>query len=357
MYNNDLGHEGSFGSSPVEVISKEPEQESSENLLDFQVMRQMARNLKHNTELSEKNRDAVLAEGAFRTSKYFDKSKVFDKASRITRIRYSEDVRQVDEEEGPYIKDTEGQLHNPKLIKAVPVGSKSVAPPPELKKGTYDNRIEQKKKLWPQARQIHRWLKTLPEGAANITITNKYKDDPSFKAALNPANVSLGFLRMGKDGNKDITKKPVAIVKLFEGWFVRKNPKDQIWFAVGTMPAAFKAKPDVEEQAPAAVAPAAPEPAPEPIPEPRRRLRGKLAPADRPVQRFMDALVRWLGAQPNRTATAAGIMRFLRRQEGFAQFVRQNPLYNRAASIVAENPETFTTVPGGSLRNPRIRLR
>ena len=107
----------------------------------------------------------------------------------------------------------------------MPVGSKSVAPPPA---GEYDDRIEQKKKLWPQARKIHQWLKTQPNGAANITITNKYKDDPEFQAALNPANVRLGFLRLGKDGLKDITKKPVAILKLLEGWFTRKNKKDQV---------------------------------------------------------------------------------------------------------------------------------
>ena len=215
-YNHALGHEGSFGSRPDEVISEKPKEESQDNLLDFQVMRQMARNLRHNTELNEKNRSAVLADGAFRTTKYFDKDKKFDKASRITRIRYSEDVHQVDGEDGPYIKDTKGELHNPKLLKAVSVGSKSVAPPPGLKKGEYDDRIEEKKKLWPQARKIHEWLKTLPDGAANITITNKYKDDPEFRAALNPANVRLGFLRLGKDGTKDITKKPVAILKLFE---------------------------------------------------------------------------------------------------------------------------------------------
>ena len=192
-YNHALGHEGSFGSRPDEVISKKPEEESQDNLLDFQVMRQMARNLRHNTELNEKNRSAVLADGAFRTTKYFDKDKKFDKASRITRIRYSEDVHQVDGEDGPYIRDTKGELHNPKLLKAVPVGSKSVAPPPGLKKGKYDDRIEEKKKLWPQARKIHQWLKTQPDGAVNITITNKYKDDPEFRAALNPANVRLGF--------------------------------------------------------------------------------------------------------------------------------------------------------------------
>ena len=212
-----------------------------------------------------------------------------DKASRITRIRYSEDVRQVDGEDGPYIKDTKGELHNPKLLKAVPVGSKSVAPPPGLKKGEFDDRIEEKKKLWPQARKIHQWLKTLPDGAANITITNKYKDDPEFRAALNPANVRLGFLRLGKDGTKDITKKPVAILKLFEGWFSRKNKKDQVWLAVGTMPAAFKAKPDV-----AAPAPAEPEPGDEPPRPSVARLRGKqsLPSPDEGFDRYLDSLLK-----------------------------------------------------------------
>ena len=65
-YNEKLGHEGSFGSRPIDVIAKNPKQESDENVLDFQVMRQMARNLRHNTELNEKNKDAVVADGAFR---------------------------------------------------------------------------------------------------------------------------------------------------------------------------------------------------------------------------------------------------------------------------------------------------
>ena len=38
-YNNALGHKGSFGSTPAEVISKEPRRETEDNALDFQVMR------------------------------------------------------------------------------------------------------------------------------------------------------------------------------------------------------------------------------------------------------------------------------------------------------------------------------
>ena len=141
-------------------------------------MRKMARGLQHNTKVNQKNRDALVAEGAFRPALYFDRTKKFDKASRITRIRYDEVVRDVDGEEGPYIRDAEGELFNPKLVKEVPAGSKDVRAPEELKKGTYADRVEQKKKLWPQARIIHAWLRTQPEGAANITITERYKDHP-----------------------------------------------------------------------------------------------------------------------------------------------------------------------------------
>ena len=71
------------------MIGENPDQESDTNLLDFQVMRQMARNLKHNTELNEKNRSAVVADGAHRRALRVALSK-FDKVSRITRLRYSE---------------------------------------------------------------------------------------------------------------------------------------------------------------------------------------------------------------------------------------------------------------------------
>ncbi len=33
--NERLGHEGSFGSKPVDVIGREPERESGDSLLDF----------------------------------------------------------------------------------------------------------------------------------------------------------------------------------------------------------------------------------------------------------------------------------------------------------------------------------
>ena len=65
VYNNRLGHEGSFGSPPVDVIGENPREKNEDNVLDFQVMRKMARGLKQNSELNKRNRDKVMGEGAF----------------------------------------------------------------------------------------------------------------------------------------------------------------------------------------------------------------------------------------------------------------------------------------------------
>ena len=164
----------------------------------------------------------------------------------------------------------------------------------------------------------------------------------------------LGFLRLGKDGNKDITKKPVAILKLFEGWFTRKNKKDQVWLAVGTMPAAFKAKPDV-----AAAEPEPEEPEEEEPPKPMVRLRGK-QPLERPDEgfdRYLESLLKWLRTKENRMATAAEVMRHLRRIPGFAAYARQHPFANRAANIVMNFSDVLELVSGGSFRNPKIRAK
>ena len=94
--------------------------------------------------------------------------------------------------------DTEGERYNPKLVKEVPVDSLDVRPPAELRKGTYDDRIKVKESLWPQARELHRWLKTQKDGAAHITITEKFKE--RFRPAL--AKAKIGFLKLRKPGGK-----------------------------------------------------------------------------------------------------------------------------------------------------------
>ena len=94
-YNEDLGHEGSFGSKATDVRGPEPDRLRDDNLVDFQVMRQMARNLVHNNLLNTENKDKAMAMGAFRHALDVKLSK-FDKASRITRLRYSQEVHQLD---------------------------------------------------------------------------------------------------------------------------------------------------------------------------------------------------------------------------------------------------------------------
>ena len=121
------------------------------------------------------------------------------------------------------------------------------------------------------------------------------------------------------------------------GRLTRKHKKDQVWLAVGTMPAAFKAKPDV-----AAPAPAEPE---EEEAEPPRpsvvRLRGKqsIPSPDEGFDPYLDSLLKWLRAKETRTTTAAEVMRHLRRIPGFATYARQHPCANRAANIVMNNSD------------------
>ena len=147
VYNNLLGHEGSFGSPPVDVIGENPREMSEDNVLDFQVMRKMARGLKQNSEQNQRNRDKVMGEGAFRHALPFWRDAV--KAGRNVRFKYSEKAHQVDGEDGPYVKDTEGKLYNPKLVRPVPPGSKSVEVPPELQAVGLEERTFSRKKMWP----------------------------------------------------------------------------------------------------------------------------------------------------------------------------------------------------------------
>ena len=60
VYNEDLGHESTFGSRPVDVIGPEPTGLREDNLVDFQAARKMARSLKHNTELNSRTRERLM---------------------------------------------------------------------------------------------------------------------------------------------------------------------------------------------------------------------------------------------------------------------------------------------------------
>jgi len=71
----------------------------------------------------------------------------------------------------------------------------------------------------------------------------------------------------------------------------------------------------------------------------------------------LDSLLKWLRGKEKRTATAAEVMRHLRRIPGFANYARQRPFANRAANIVMTNSDVLELVSGGSFRNPKIRAK
>ena len=138
-------------------------------------MRKMARNLKENTELNKRNRDEVMNEGAFRHSLPYWKAKY--QAGRNVVQKYSSAVHTLAGEEGPYVKDTEGNLYNPKLVNAVPVGSKDVRVPKDVQTAGLEKRTEARERLWAWARQIHAWLKQR-EPTSHLEITQEWKDMP-----------------------------------------------------------------------------------------------------------------------------------------------------------------------------------
>ena len=132
-----------------------------------------------------------------------------------------------------------------------------------------------------------------------------------------------------------------------------------MWLAKGTMPAAFKAKPDIEEsEENEASRPEAPPEAPRP---PVLRLRGKQNPqtfvnAEQEFRaRFLGPLRTWL--VPRRFAPAAAIIRHLREMRGFPSFARSFPFYAKASNIASQFPEALHVVPGGTTRNPRIAVK
>ena len=95
---------GSCGSKPTEVRGPEPNRLREDNVVDFQVMRQMARNLKHNDLLNTEKKDDAMAMGAFRHQLGYWKGK-FDVGNRTLQMKWSQALHRVDDEQGPDIAD------------------------------------------------------------------------------------------------------------------------------------------------------------------------------------------------------------------------------------------------------------
>ena len=198
-----------------------------------------------------------MGEGAFRHALPYWRDAV--KAGRNARFKYSEKVHQVEGEDGPYIRDTEGNLYNPKIVRPVPPGSKSIEVPPELEAVGL---TESRKRVWPFARQIHEYLKERDEPTAYIKINEEFSNAPGMQRALEEAK--LGFLRQKED-------KPTAILKLFPRWF-REQGKQKFIAVGGDMPVEFKPEPEEADDENYM------EEAREVKPGPGLRLRGKQKP-------------------------------------------------------------------------------
>ena len=92
---------------------------------------------------------------------------------------------------------------------------------------------------------------------------------------------------------------------------------------------------------------------------PALRLRRKTAPAevdDAALRGYLSDLRAWLLAQPERMATGAAAMRYLRTRRGFRDFVRRNVRYGRAENLVFAS-DTLELLPGSGAFNPRIRAK
>ena len=253
------------------------------------------------------------------------------------RFKYSEKVHQVDGEDGPYLRDTEGNLYNPKIVRPVPPGSASIEVPQELQAVGLEERTFSRERMWPFARQIHAWLKEQDEPTAYIKINEEFRS-PAMKQALEDAK--LGWLRQ-----KDVTNKPAAILKLFPRWF-REEGKQKFIAIGGDMPAAFKPEPDDPDDEEYM------QEAREKKPGPGLRLRGKQKPPslEQDLERYLSILETWLAAKPKRSASAADVMRFLRGIAGFSSFAKRYPTY------ASTNRDRFEALPGRT-GNPTIRAK
>ena len=252
-------------------------------------------------------------------------------------------MHQVDGEEGPYLKDTEGTLYNPKIVRPVPPGSKSVEIPQELQAVGLEERTFSRERMWPFARQIHAWLKEQDEPTAYIKINEEFRNKAGIQQALEEAK--LGWLRQK-------TLQPAAVLKLFPRWF-REEGKQKFIAIGGDMPEGFKPEPDEpdDEEYMEEAREAKP-------PGPGLRLRGKQnAPSlEEDLERYLSRLETWLAAKSKRSASAAEVMRFLRGITGFSRFAKRYPLYAQADYIASTNGDRFEVL-SGRTGNPTIRAR
>ena len=222
-YNKRLGHEGSFGSTPDQVL-KDP-------LLEFQVQQQNARSMEVNHKQHLEKKVKVLEEGHFRVALKPGPMKGDNEP------RWSGEVHTLGDQDraAPYIRDSKGALWNPSLIKSVPPGSKSVKLSKiatESNRGVKDLKRTQ---IYPWAKRIHKNILDKYNGQVSVNnnaFSKYFKEQDAFFLAMKLARVTTA---KDKDAGTS-TYRPMAVIALFPRYFRVKN---RVIHAVGEMPKDF----------------------------------------------------------------------------------------------------------------------
>ena len=219
-YNKNLGHEGSYGSTPDDVL-KNP-------ALDFQVRQKMARGLKHNKEMYQKNLTRAVNE------EYFRHVLKRDKWANENRARWSEEVHKLEGKAGPYLTDDNGDRFNPKLIKPVPAGSTNVQVPRVVAESNRGRTNQKREAIYDWAKKIHKWILKQPDQKVHTSLNQfakTFKDDDAFFEAMKKAQLVTA--------RNTQRYTPTTVVNLFIPTYFRKA--NSVITAVGTMPAKFDA--------------------------------------------------------------------------------------------------------------------
>ena len=257
-YNKRLGHEGSYGSTPQEVLT--------DDVLNFQVRQKMARGLEHNDEMHKKYLKRAQSEPGFR---HVLKT---DKWPDDLRARYSSQVHRRVGTDGPYVTDETGALYNPKLIRPAPPGSQNVEVPRVVVENRRGRMNWKREAIYEWAKRIHQYILNRPDqkvSQMNNPFTRHFKQQDAFFEAMKAAQMAT---------KRDTQRySPNAVATLFGPIYFRIRNK--VITAVGVMPPVFDPSAmeedpegEADEEAAAPAAPAAPAAAPA---APVRRLVGK----------------------------------------------------------------------------------
>ena len=153
--------------------------------------------------------------------------------------RYSGEVHYLARDQstaGPYVKDKNGELLNPKLIKPVPwYSANDVKLSMVIKESNRAKKDEKRKGIYEWAKRMHRDI--IDNYAGNVSMNSNpfaraYKDSAVFFQAMKDAGI------IGATAPKTTKNfRPTAVMALFPRYF--RYTKNRRILAIGVMPKVF----------------------------------------------------------------------------------------------------------------------